>query len=178
VARIRQDAIQVADGIVGAAEGHAYGRPLGARYYWGCNGTVARQAVNLHVANRLTHNSRYRAAMLDAINHLLGRNPYGRSFVIGLGHRPPLFPHDRRSGGDQTEAPWPGNLVGGPWPTSGDWRDQQDDYRTNEIAINWNGALIYALAAFIDADEFDDSVAAMTSAVKPGATDAQSDSGR
>jgi endoglucanase len=105
--------------------------------------------------------------MLDAINHLLGRNPYGRSYVTGLGHRPPLFPHDRRSAGDNVVAPWPGYLVGGPWPGAGNWRDDQNDYRTNEIAINWNGALIYALAAFIDVDTFDAAVATMKRVAEP-----------
>ena len=31
----------------------------------------------------------------------------------------------------------------------GDWHDEQGDYRTNEIAINWNAGLVYALAAFL-----------------------------
>jgi endoglucanase len=48
-------------------------------------------------------------------------------------------------------APWPGYLVVGGHPRATGWRDEQEDYRTNEIAINWNGALIYALAAFVDA---------------------------
>jgi endoglucanase len=46
--------------------------------------------------------------------------------------------------------PWPGYLVGGPHPKAGDWHDEQADYRTNEIAINWNAALVYALAAFLE----------------------------
>jgi endoglucanase len=71
-----------------------------------------------------------------------------------------MFPHDRRSGGDQNAAPWPGYLVGGPWPTAIDWHDVQDDYETNEVAINWNGALIFALAAFVEPDKFSQSVAA------------------
>jgi endoglucanase len=161
VARLRDDAIRTADAIADAAGRDAYGRALASRYYWGCNGTVARQTMNLHTAYRLTNDDRYRAAMLEAINHLFGRNDYGRSYVTGLGYRPPLFPHDRRSAGDNTAAPWPGYLVGGPWPAADDWRDDQNDYRTNEIAINWNGALIYALAAFIDVRQFDASVSAM-----------------
>lgn len=37
-------------------------------------------------------------------------------------------------------------LVGGSHPGAKSWRDEQADFRTNEIAINWNAALIYALA--------------------------------
>jgi endoglucanase len=92
----------------------------------------------------------YRETCLDALNHLFGRNGYGRSFVTGVGFHPPLHPHDRRSGGDNVADPWPGYLVGGPHPRAGDWHDEQTDYRTNEIAINWNAALVYALAAFLE----------------------------
>jgi hypothetical protein len=55
---------------------------------------------------------------------------------------------------DPAQTPWtshgPGYLVGGPHPGPADWHDEQEDYRTNEIAINWTGALIYALAAALD----------------------------
>jgi endoglucanase len=71
-----------------------------------------------------------------------------------------MFPHDRRSGSDDVVPPWPGYLVGGPWPKPTDWYDAQEDYKTNEIAINWNGALIYALAAFVEPESFDASIAA------------------
>jgi endoglucanase len=69
--------------------------------------------------------------------------------VTGLGFEPPMRPHDRRSGADRIDAPWPGYLVGGPNPRARDWHDVEEEYRTNEIAINWNGALLYALAAFL-----------------------------
>ena len=69
-----------------------------------------------------------------------------------------MFPHDRRSGADKVSMPWPGYLVGGPWPGAKDWLDSQDSYKTNEIAINWNGALIYALAPFIEPASFEASV--------------------
>jgi endoglucanase len=160
VDRVREAVIQTADEIVDTAERHPYGRTLGSAYYWGCNGTVARQTMNLNVAHRLTNEPRYRAAMFEAINHVFGRNPFGRSYVTGLGYDPPMYPHDRRSGGDSVVAPWPGYLIGGPWPNATDWYDVEEDYRTNETAINWNGALIYALAAFVEPQTFEASVAA------------------
>jgi endoglucanase len=160
VARVREDTLRTADSIVETARRHPYGRPLGLRYYWGCNGTVARQAMNLEVAHRLASSEGYRATILDAMNHLFGRNPFGRSYVTGLGRRPPMFPHDRRCGGDDVAAPWPGYLVGGPWPKATDWYDVEENFRTNETAINWNGALIYALAALVEPERFEASVAA------------------
>ncbi|HYO25551.1 MAG TPA: glycoside hydrolase family 9 protein [Lacipirellulaceae bacterium] len=147
VEQIRTSLVAAADSIVQNAANHGYARTLGRRYAWGGNGTIARQAVMLEAAARVTGQTQYRAAMLDGLNHLLGRNVYGRSFVTGVGANPPMHPHDRRSAGDDVEPPWPGYLVGGPHPRATDWHDDQGDYRTNEIAINWNGALVYALAS-------------------------------
>lgn len=146
--RVRRDVVAVADALVAKAKQDVYDRPLAGRYYWGCNGTVARQVLNLQVANRVSPNPEYMNAALDAIAHLFGRNYYGRSYVTGLGQKPPMNPHDRRSGADGIEAPWPGYLVGG-GHTATNWSDTQADYETNEIAINWQGALVYALAGFV-----------------------------
>jgi len=148
--RIRDSLVTTADEIVATRDAHGYARPLGNRYYWGCNGGVARQVVLLYAAHRVAPKPAYRDAALDALHHLFGRNVFGRSFVTGLGDSPPLFPHDRRSAADAVDAPWPGYLVGGPHPRASDWHDAQNDYHTNEIAINWNGALIYTLAAQLD----------------------------
>lgn len=150
---LRESLLRIADNIVRTRHEHGYGRPLGNRYYWGCNGGVARQSLILHAAGRVSAMQVYRDTALDALHHLLGRNVYGRSFVTGLGFQPPLHPHDRRSEGDGVEPPWPGYLVGGANPKATDWKDETADYRTNEIAINWNGALIYALAAFLPGAE-------------------------
>lgn len=150
LARVRENVIAAADGIVRTRDSHGYARPFGSVYYWGCNGTVARQVLILQAASRLAAKREYRDASLDALNHLFGRNYDGRSYVTGLGFRPPMNAHDRRSGADAVRDPWPGYLVGGPHPRAVNWKDDQNDYRTNEIAINWNAALIYALAAFVE----------------------------
>ena len=123
---------------------HGYGRTLGTTYYWGCNGTVARQTMVLQVAHQLSPNTDYINAALDSLSHIFGRNYYNRSYVTGLGINPPMNPHDRRSGADGIRDPWPGCLVGR--MAEQNWVDIQDSYETNEIAINWSGALIYALA--------------------------------
>ncbi len=147
---VRSNLLAVADSIVQVARHDGYARPLGAHYYWGCNGGVARQTLLLMAADRLSPGKDgYRATGLDALNHLFGRNCYGRSFVTQIGSHPPLHPHDRRDTGNYADNPWPGYLVGGPHPKATDWHDEQGDFRTNEIAINWNAALVYALAAFV-----------------------------
>ena len=43
--------------------------------------------------------------------------------------------------------------MGGGWPGARDWIDVEESYETNEIAINWSGALIYALAGFANMQE-------------------------
>jgi endoglucanase len=146
---IRQAVVATADSIVAKANQNVYGRTLGGRYYWGCNGGVARQVLNLQVANKISPKAEYDYASLDAIGHLFGRNCYGRSYVTGIGINPPMHPHDRRSGADGIDAPWPGYVVGGSNPGATRWRDTQGDYRTNEIAVNWQAGLVYALAAFV-----------------------------
>ena len=155
---VRSNLLAAADGIVQARNRDAYARPLGSIYYWGCNGGVARQTVILMAADRATHRnffrlsskSIYRDTSLDALNHLFGRNCYGRSFVTGVGFEPPRHPHDRRDTGEYLDHPWPGYLVGGPDPKATDWHDDQADFRVNEIALNWNAALVYALAASLN----------------------------
>ena len=144
---IQKNIVEVANGIVNNAAADGFGRPM-IRYYWGCNGTVARQVLNLQVANKIDPDQKYIKTAQDAIAHLFGRNYYNRSYVTGLGYHPAMNPHDRRSGSDNEVNPWPGYLVGGGHSATG-WNDKQEDFSTNEIAINWQGALVYALAGFI-----------------------------
>ena len=147
---LRTNLLAAADRLVQARDAHGYARPAGTAYSWGGNGVVARQVVLLQAGmlHRFSPKPDYVTASLDALGHLLGRNYYGRSFVTGVGFKPPLHPHDRRSGAELTRA-MAGYLVGGSNPGATNWQDVQANYRVNEIAINWNSALIYALAAFV-----------------------------
>jgi endoglucanase len=146
---IKENCLNTAGRIVNHAIEDVYHRPLGSRYYWGCNGTIARQTVNIFVANQLNPDPAYLDIALDAIGHLFGRNFYNRSFVTGLGINPPMNPHDRRSGADNIQAPWPGYLVGGGHKAT-DWVDLQASYSHNEICINWQAPLVFALAWFVN----------------------------
>jgi endoglucanase len=147
VARIEASLFSRVSVIVAEAERNPHGRPNGGAresWEWGGNGRTAGQTYQLHLADRLRPDPVYRQAAQQALAYLFGRNFHGRSYVTGLGANPPENPHDRRG------VAWPGYLVGGPWPTGRDWFDVEPDYKTNEIAINWNAALIYALAAFVE----------------------------
>ena len=146
VREVRAALLETADRIVLVRDRSPHARPL-ARYYWGANGGVANTTPLLRAAHRISPQPAYVETALDAVSHLLGRNFYGRSFVTGLGADPPRAPHDRRSMAPGAAGAWPGYLVGGGWPRAADWVDDADNYRVNEIAINWNAPLVYALAA-------------------------------
>jgi endoglucanase len=119
--------------------------------------------MNLWAAYRISSDPKYLDAATQQVDYLLGRNPFGRSFVTGVGFAPPVSPHHRPSNSDRMLVPWPGLLVGGPHKNPRDpkakehadvpagkfWFDESSDYYVNEIAINWNAALIYALAGFV-----------------------------
>jgi len=141
-----------------------YGRAL-TNYYWGVNGSIARTCMLLHNAYRFVPSSDYVDACSEQLGFLFGRNPFDRSFVTGLGLNPPVHPHHRPSAADGLDPPYPGLLVGGGWvyrqiagppviaactlPAGLCWSDDQANYETNEVAINWNAALVYALASFV-----------------------------
>jgi endoglucanase len=152
-----------ADAMMSNAETHAYGRSLAGYYDWGVNGSIARSVMGLMVAKRIAdrddsdafnNGERYLDTAAFQLDHLFGRNYYGRSFLTGVGHDPPNSPHHRPSVADGISPPWPGLLVGGPssdelGPIATQWYDDASDFRSNEVAINWNAALTYALAAFL-----------------------------
>jgi endoglucanase len=153
VEQYMNEIVKSADALAQGAETHAYGRSLGGMYYWGINGVIARTTMNLRVAERLTGDVKYLDAAVAQLDHLFGRNYYGRSQVTGLGAAPPVQPHHRPSVANGR--PWPGLLVGGPNASVNNatpattWNDSFSDYETNEVAINWNAALAYALAGFL-----------------------------
>ncbi len=158
VQAITEGLLASADQLVENAEKHGYGRALGTDYYWGINGVLARTSFNLAAAYRIDRKPEYLETIALGLGHLFGRNPYGRSYVTGVGADPVARPHHRPSSADAAARPWPGLLVGGPhgqtWdgmdsrvPAALTWADDPDDYRHNEVAINWNTALVYALVA-------------------------------
>src|SRR5262245_5947665 len=81
------------------------------------------------------------------VNYALGSNPRGGSFVTNYLTRPPIHPHHRANepvrGGPVRGLI--GGLVGGP-RLDDSWTDNIDDFRTNEVAIDYNASLVFALA--------------------------------
>ena len=135
-------------------------------FVWGSNGHVANQAIMLIAAFDRTGEKTYKDAALSALDYLLGRNPLGMSFVSGFGTRPPQHLHHRLSVADGVEDPIPGMLAGGPnrhrqdvenctregieYPSTLpalSYLDHVCSYASNEMAINWNAALVYVTGA-------------------------------
>ncbi len=149
VAAVESNITSGADELVNNATRTRYGRGLGSNnYYWGQLGQVARSTVNLQVAYILTGDDRYRDALVQQIDHILGRNFDGRSMATGIGHFPPVHPHHRPSEADDDPQPWPGMLIGGAQPGATNWEDDAGAYTVNEVAIDYSSGLLYALAAF------------------------------
>lgn len=88
------------------------------------------------------------------MEYIMGKNPMNRPYIVGWSPTAASHPHHRASHGskdlnmdhpaDQVHVLW-GALVGG--PDAGDWhRDITKDYVYNEVAVDYNAAVVGACA--------------------------------
>jgi endoglucanase len=153
--------LKTADSLVLRSRQSGYGNTLALEdYVWGSNSLAANQSMLLLVALHFSTNAELLNAALANLHYLLGRNCFGVSWVTHVGTHPFMHPHHRPSAADKIEAPWPGLLSGGPNAHPGDpvahqlprlppmrmWVDHEGAYSMNEVAINWNAPLVFALA--------------------------------
>jgi endoglucanase len=130
-------------------------------YVWGSNGVAASYGLQLLVANALSPDPAFVNAAMDNLHYILGRNTFSLSWVTQLGEHPFRHPHHRPSGADNNPEPWPGLMSGGPnaerqdtvlrtlpagLPPAKVYADEQASFASNEIAINWQSALVFLLA--------------------------------
>lgn len=155
VLRTADRLVEVADGAGGVGVSLAVGD-----FVWGSNSVAAIHAVMLNYAAVETDEPRYLRVASADIDYLLGRNPLGLSFLTGFGTRTPRNIHHRPSIADGVALPVPGFLVGGPNSRQNDieacagkyrsdlpalsYVDDVCSYASNEIAINWNAAFVWA----------------------------------
>ncbi|HVR44638.1 MAG TPA: glycoside hydrolase family 9 protein [Thermoanaerobaculia bacterium] len=167
-AAIRRRAVDAADAIAARSRRSPYRIPMTrGDWVWGSNGVAANYALQLLVANAMQRDPEYTGAALEILHYLLGRNPFSLSFVTGTGTRSVLHPHHRPSGSDDVAEPWPGLLAGGPNRNRQDpvlkalprgtspakmYADDQESFAGNEVAINWNAPLVFALAGLAAAE--------------------------
>lgn len=154
---IKNGFVALADGILNNYENSAYATPL-TFYPWGSNSVAANQGLILVTAYNITGNTKYIEAAEADLHYILGRNPLDYCYVTGFGGNPVKNIHDRRSVADGIAAPVQGYLCGGPYAHAGGdvadslyksdapamrYVDNHNSYTTNEIAINWNSALVF-----------------------------------
>lgn len=135
-----------------------YGVALSS-FHWGSNMTIANAGNILALAYKATGEAKYLDASRAQLNHLLGTNPNGVSYVTGFGTVSPQNTHHRPS--MAVGKSMPGMLVGGVNsnledsaalaycqnnPPAKCWVDNGESYSTNEITIYWNSPLTYLLS--------------------------------
>ncbi|MCR4580013.1 MAG: glycoside hydrolase family 9 protein [Treponema sp.] len=127
---------------------------------WGSNGAVCDVGHILMVAYKLCGKEEYKDLARRQISYILGSNPLNICYVTGAGSNSTKKPHHRPSGASGKLMP--GMLAGGPCQGLHDacakeklegqpplkcYIDEEPSYSTNEVAIYWNSALVYLLAA-------------------------------
>lgn len=146
VAGIRTSIVTKADKFITEIEASGYRVPT-LSFYWGSNSNVANIGVMLIYAYQITKDPKYVYAAANLSDYLLGRNGVSYCFMTGFGSLSPQSPHHRPSAGDTIKAPVPGLLVGGPNGGARSYHDEEGDYETNEVAINWNAPSTFLFGA-------------------------------
>lgn len=167
---VKTTIIELADTYVGTVNSTGFGVPIPEDfYYWGSNTLLLNHVMVLGVAYDLTGNNTYHDAAREAVNYIFGRNPLGQSYVTGYGEQAASFPTSTWYANviNPARPPIPsGFLAGGPNIIPGDafaaealdgcvgatcYLDHIRSYSTNEIAINVNSALVWAIG-FVESD--------------------------
>jgi len=160
IAAIHQHTLAAARTIVERTRANPYRTSMKTTdYIWGSNGVAAGYGVYLLIANQFSPDASFTDTARDNLHYLLGRNTFSLSWVTQLGDNPFQHPHHRPSGA--TGKAWPGLMSGGPnagrqdavlaklpkdLPPAKVYADQLASYASNEIAINWQAALVFLLA--------------------------------
>jgi endoglucanase len=129
-------------------------------FVWGSNGIAANQGILLINAFLITGDQKYVEGSASNLDYLLGRNATGYCFVTGcFGSRSPMHPYHHSSMVDEIAEPIPGLLVAGPNPGREDksrypftdaetsYVDDEDAFASNQVAIDWNAAMVYLVNA-------------------------------
>jgi endoglucanase len=130
-------------------------------FTWGSNSDILDAAIIFAEAYHYSKERKYLNAAIENTDYVLGKNATSYSFVTGFGAHSPKDPHHRLSASDGIEGPIPGFLVGGPNSGHNDanketlgvkykyneparsYMDEQNNWASNEVAINWNAPLVF-----------------------------------
>lgn len=119
---------------------------------WGsCRYSAAEQFTGL-VYDKMTNSSKYTAWAASQMNYMIGDNPNKRCFIVGYNENSSKYPHHRAASRsndagqiNQEHYTLLGALVGGPG-SNGTYKDDQNDYHCNEVALDYNAGLVGAAA--------------------------------
>lgn len=153
---------EAADNLVIAVAASSYGVPdIG--FGWGSNGSMASMALNLVLAFQTgTKDTSYIRVATKIADYFMGKNPLGISYLTGIGYFNVTSPHSRVMMGDGVVPPIPGYIAGGPNTSLNDsysknalngcigaqcFVDNSSSYSTNEIANNWQSAIVALLGS-------------------------------
>lgn len=135
-------------------------------YTWASTKNALTQADILLMAYQLQNKQEYLDGALSQIHYLFGRNALNKSFMTGIGDNPPQHPHNRIH--ESTGAYVSGLVVGGPnhviggdpdqtkylesghIPVAKSYIDVLTSWSTNEYAIDYTAAAVYALSWFAE----------------------------
>ncbi len=162
VAAIKKRTVTAAMAVVSRTHANPYHVSMKPTdYVWGSNGVAAGYGMYLLIANVFAPNQNFVDVARDNLHYLLGRNTFSLSWVTEVGQNPFQHPHHRPSGANPALPAWPGLMSGGPnagrqdavlatlpknLPPAKVYADQLASYASNEIAINWQAALVFLLA--------------------------------
>ncbi|MEO3874398.1 glycoside hydrolase family 9 protein [Nonomuraea sp. B12E4] len=171
-ARVRQSVVDGAEKYLATQRAHAYGLPYNPPDFdWGSNNLVLNNMVVLATAYDLTGQEKYRAAVREGMDYILGRNALNQSYVTGYGEVASKNQHSRwyaRQLDPALPNPPRGTLAGGPNSAIQDplaqrllqgckpqfcYIDHIESWATNELTINWNSPLAWISAFLADKSE-------------------------
>ncbi|MEV0230601.1 glycoside hydrolase family 9 protein [Nonomuraea sp. NPDC050786] len=166
-ARVRRSVVEGAEKYLAVQRAHPYGLPYNPPDFdWGSNNLVLNNMVVLATAYDLTGHEKYRAAVREGMDYLLGRNALNQSYVTGYGEVASHNQHSRWYAHQLDPAlpnPPRGTLAGGANSGIQDplaqrllkgckpqfcYIDDIESWATNELTINWNSPLAW-ISAFL-----------------------------
>ncbi|CAL9475060.1 Cellulase 1 [Nocardiopsis dassonvillei] len=170
---VRASVVAGAEKYADAVSAHPYGlayAPEGGVFAWGSNNLVLNNLVVVATAYDIGGDTRFRDAVLEGMDYILGRNALNNSYVTGYGTAYSENQHSRwyaRQLDPSLPNPPPGTLSGGPNSDTATWDpvaqanlggcapqfcyiDHIDSWATNELTINWNSTLAWVAAFTAD----------------------------
>ena len=133
------------------------------RLDWGsCRYNSATQFVGL-TYDKLASANTYTDWATSQMNYMIGDNPSKRCYAVGYNENSSKYPH-HRAASRSTEAgvvmenhyTLLGAMVGGPG-SNGTYKDDQNNYECNEVALDYNAGYVGALAGLYLAHKDDTS---------------------